>query len=115
MRRFRLVLVMCALALGGCAAIDPHNILSRNTRDTNTDFQLNVLGEWGRSSAFDFVWDTIDRNYVDPKFNGIDWSAAAKKYRPLAMSARNDDEFWEVLNRMTGELHDSHTRVEPPN
>src|SRR5207244_999631 len=26
----------------------------------------------------------------------------------------SDDEFWEVLNRMTGELRDSHTRVEPP-
>ena len=33
------------------AALDPHNILSRNTREVNTDFQLNVLGEWGRAAA----------------------------------------------------------------
>jgi len=119
MRRFQPVLVSVAtalaLALGGCAAIDPHNILSRGVRTSNPDFQLNVLGEWGRAAAFDFVWDTINENYVDPRFNGIDWAATAKKYRPVALSARNDDEFWEVLNRMTGELRDSHTRVEPPN
>jgi carboxyl-terminal processing protease len=115
MRVLHLLLLSAALSLGGCAAIDPHNILSRNVRDRNTDFQLNVLGEWGRTAAFDFVWDTINQNYVDPKFNGVDWAATAARYRPLAMAAKNDDDFWDVLNRMTGELRDSHTRVEPPN
>ena len=79
MRRFQSALVPAvaalALALGGCAAIDPHNILSRGVRTSNADFQLNVLGEWGRSAAFDFVWDTINQNYVDPRFNGVDWTA----------------------------------------
>ncbi len=114
MRKFHLLLASAALSLAGCAAIDPHNILSRNVRDANNDFQVNVLGEWGRAAAFDFVWDTINQNYVDPKFNGVDWKATAVKYRPLALGARNDDEFWYQLNRMTGELRDSHTRVEPP-
>ncbi len=103
-----------ALLLGGCAALDPHNILLRNVRDPNPDFQLNVLGEWGRTAAFDFVWDTINQRYVDPGFNGIDWRAIGARYRALAMIARHDDEFWDVLNRMTGELRDSHTRVEVP-
>jgi C-terminal processing protease CtpA/Prc len=115
MRMLHLLLLSAALSLGGCAAIDPHNILSRNARDANSDFQLNVLGEWGRTAAFDFVWDTINQNYVDPKFNGVDWTATAARYRPLAMRAKTDDDFWDVLNRMTGELRDSHTRVEPPN
>jgi len=115
MRTSNLLLLSGALALSGCAALDPHNILTRNVREANRDFQVNVLGEWGRNAAFDFVWDTINQNYVDPKFNGIDWGATAVKYRPLAVGAKNDDEFWEVLNRMTGELRDSHTRVEPPN
>lgn len=103
-----------ALLLGGCAALDPHNLLSRNVRDFNPDFQVNVLGEWGRTAAFDFVWDTINQRYVDPGFNGVDWRAIGARYRPLAMTTRHDDDFWDVLNRMTGELRDSHTRVEAP-
>jgi carboxyl-terminal processing protease len=51
---------------------------------------------------------------VDPGFNGIDWRAIGARYRALAMIARHDDDFWDVLNRMTGELRDSHTRVEVP-
>jgi carboxyl-terminal processing protease len=115
MRTLYLLLLSAALTLGGCAAIDPHNILSRNVRDANSDFQLNVLGQWGRAAAFDFVWDTINQNYVDPKFNGVDWAATGGKYRPLAIGAKTDEEFWDVLNKMAGELRDSHTRVEPPN
>ena len=110
--------VACAgvavLLLAGCAAIDPHNILSRNMREGNTDFQLDILGAWGRKAAFDFVWDTIDQRYYDSRFNGVDWKAVGTRYQPLAMKAKHDEEFWEVLNRMTGELHDSHTRVESP-
>ena len=103
-----------AVLLNGCAALDPHNILLRNARNSNPDFQVNVLDGWGRAAAFDFVWDTIDQRYVDPRFNGVDWRAIGARYRPLALTARHDDDFWEVLNRMTGELHDSHTRVEAP-
>lgn len=109
----KLVLIS-ALLLGGCAALDPHNILTRNVRESNPDFQLNVLGQWGRAAAFDFVWDTIDQRYVDPGFNGVDWRAIGAAYRPLAMKAGQDDDFWDLLNRMAGELRDSHTRVEAP-
>src|SRR5258705_12213208 len=106
MRTLQLLLFPVLLSLAGCAAIDPHNILSRNAREVNADFRLNVLDEWGSTSAFDFVWDTINGNYVDPKFNGVDWKNVGARYRALALGARHDDEFWEVLNRMTGELHD---------
>jgi carboxyl-terminal processing protease len=102
------------LLLGGCAVLDPHNILSRNVRDSNADFRLNVLGESGRTAAFDFVWDTINLRYIDPGFNGVDWRAVGVKYRPLAMATRHDDDFWDALDRMAGELRDSHTRVEAP-
>jgi carboxyl-terminal processing protease len=115
MRALKLLWLAAAILLGGCAAVDPHNILSRGWRDADSPLRIDVLGAWGRTAAFDFVWETIDRKYVDPKFNGVDWKAAGARYRPLALGAASDDEFWEVLNRMAGELHDSHTRVEPPN
>ena len=67
-----------------------------------------------RERAFDFVWSTINERYYDPAFNGADWKALASTYRPLAMKALDDQAFWDVLDRMSGELKDSHTRVESP-
>src|SRR5206468_423376 len=64
--------------------------------------------------AFDFVWSTIDSRYYDRAFHGVDWRAVAERYRPLALAAPDDAAFWDVLDRMTGELHDAHTRVESP-
>ena len=108
-----LVLVVLLL-VSGCAAVDPHNILSRNWRDENPNFKVDVLGPSGRQIAFDFVWGTIDQRYFDAQFNGIDWKAIGDRYRPQAMATRYDDDFWDLLDRMSGELHDSHTRVETP-
>jgi carboxyl-terminal processing protease len=73
-----------------------------------------TLSAQERLRAFDFVWSTIDRRYHDPNFNGVDWRAVGERYRPLALAAPDDEAFWDVLDRMTGELHDAHTRVESP-
>src|SRR5258706_7413748 len=73
-----------------------------------------TLGAAGRASAFDSVWATIEDRYHDRSFNGVDWSAVGQRYRPLALAAPSDDQFWDVLDKMTGELRDAHTRVESP-
>ncbi|HUQ29213.1 MAG TPA: S41 family peptidase [Usitatibacter sp.] len=107
--------------LAGCQAIDPHNMIGRQMGEAMplpTEFVPSpppaTLGAQARSQAFDFVWSTIDQHYYDPTLNGVDWKAVRDRYRPLALGAANDDEFWEVLDRMTGELKDAHTRVESP-
>jgi carboxyl-terminal processing protease len=119
--RFPAVLAALLVA-AGCAAIDPHNMLGR--RDTSRPTSLPAspvpatagpgLGAADRQRAFEFVWGTINERYYDPKLNGVDWNAARARYEPLALSAPNDDAFWETLDRMTGELKDAHTRVESP-
>jgi len=73
-----------------------------------------TLGKEARTRAFDFVWSTIDEHYYDPSLNGVDWKAVRERYRPMALAAANDDDFWDVLDRMAGELKDAHTRVESP-
>src|SRR5258708_21550305 len=73
-----------------------------------------TLGAAARIAAFDFVWSTVDKHYYDPALNGVDWKAVRERYRPLAVAATNDDEYWDVLDRMAGELKDAHTRVESP-
>ena len=116
-----LLLAPFLVVLSACQAIDPHNMLGRQMGEATGVPTEPVpspppatLGAEARSRAFDFVWDTINDHYYDAKLNGVDWKAVRERYRPLALKAANDDEFWDALDRMTGELRDAHTRVESP-
>jgi carboxyl-terminal processing protease len=115
------VAACAALALAAsCAYIDPHNMIGRQIgepEESPNEFSrpgTPPLGADGRARAFDFVWETIRDRYHDPKLNGTDWVAVRSRYRPLALGAATDEAFWELLDKMTGELHDAHTRVESP-
>ena len=117
----RRLLLVPALLLAGCAALDPYNMIGRQMGDAVAlatqpvpDPAPAFLTVEARQKAFDFVWDTINERYHDPNFNGVDWPAVGRRYEPLAMAAKDDDAFWDVLDRMTGELKDAHTRVESP-
>ena len=109
------------LACAGCSLLDPHNVIGRQLPEgdeSTSPFEVpsakGTLSRTARERAFDFVWETIRDNYVDPKLNGVDWNAVRAKYHPLALAAPEDDAFWDSLDRMTGELKDAHTRVESP-
>jgi len=111
------LLAICA----GCSVLDPHNLIGRQLGEGaapvspfDTPGSQPKLGAEARERALDFVWETIRDHYVDPALNGVDWNAVRVKYRPLAMAAPDDDAFWDVLDRMAGELRDAHTRVESP-
>jgi carboxyl-terminal processing protease len=112
----------CALALAGCSLIDPYNMVGRQGDAEGTRVATVVvppppaaeMAAAERARAFDFVWQTIAERYHDPKLNGVDWKAVGERYRPMALGAKDDAAFWESLDRMTGELRDSHTRVESP-
>src|SRR5262245_59755962 len=109
------------LLLAGCAAVDPHNVIGRQM-GTVSSFPADAIGGGStgkldvaaREQAFDFVWHTINERYYNRALNGVDWNGVGMRYRPLAMKALDDEAFWEVLDRMTGELKDAHTRVESP-
>lgn len=110
-----------ALALAACSVVDPHNMIGRQMGEA-VAVQTEVvpspppatLGRAARERAFDFVWATINEHYYTASLNGVDWDAVGAQYRPLALSAGNDEAFWDTLDRMTGELKDAHTRVESP-
>lgn len=67
-----------------------------------------------RIEVFEKVWETIEEKYYDPSFNGVDWRAVRERYRPRVEAAAGEEEFYELLNRMAGELRDAHTRVRSP-
>jgi len=110
-----------ALLAPGCSLIDPHDVIGRQMGEAHSPPTEVVpspppatLPADARQHAFDFVWETIRDRYYDPRCNGADWNAARARYEPLAMQAKDDDAFWDALDRMTGELKDAHTRVESP-
>lgn len=112
---------LAALLAAGCAAFDPYGILSRQALPPAVPADTPVpppasttLGEAGRMAALDFVWSTVNDRYYDAKLNGADWVAARARWQPRALAAESDEAFWDHLDRMTGELRDSHTRVESP-
>jgi carboxyl-terminal processing protease len=116
----RTLLATFCLLLAGCAAVDPHNVIGRQMEADMVGAEVvpsattTLLDAAARERAFEFVWRTIHDRYYDPQLNGIDWNAIGMRYRPLAHAAPNDEAFWDVLDRMTGELKDAHTRVESP-
>ncbi|MEN9416433.1 MAG: Tricorn protease [Pseudomonadota bacterium] len=115
----RALAACAAWFLTGCAALDPHAVLTRrlpSAADTRAApiSASDKLDAATRQAAFDHVWRTVDERYYDPKMNGVDWKAAGAKWRPLVLEAPDDDTFWDRLDRMAGELRDVHTRVVSP-
>ncbi|HVG31118.1 MAG TPA: S41 family peptidase [Pyrinomonadaceae bacterium] len=67
-----------------------------------------------RRQLFDEIWQTINDEFYDPSFNGVDWRAVRERYRPRLDAARDDFEFYGLCELLLGELKDSHARFEPP-
>ncbi len=72
------------------------------------------LSRHDREEVFEDVWETINEKYFDPSYNGVDWKDVRSRYRPLVDAAKNDDEFYALMKKMVGELHDAHTRFNTP-
>ena len=113
--RISLLLLLVAL-LNACAVLDPHNIVGRigppEAIPSVPVPELNASA-WKRD-AFDSVWNTVNDKYYDANLNGVNWQAVRTIYEPQVLTAGTDDKYWELLDRMTGELKDSHTRVQGP-
>jgi len=67
-----------------------------------------------RKEVFEKVWREIHDHYYDASYNGVDWNEVHQRYEPLVQATKNDLEFYPLMNQMTGELHDAHTRFNSP-
>ncbi len=63
-----------------------------------------------QTAVFTEVWQTVNDNFYDPKFNGVEWQALRRKYELLAAKADSPAAVADVINAMLGELKTSHTR-----
>jgi len=58
--------------------------------------------------VFDRVWELVNGKYFDASFRGVDWKAMGERYRPEARAAKDEEELYDVINRMCAELKESH-------
>ena len=63
-----------------------------------------------QAQIFDRAWQTVNENFFDPKFNGVDWKAIREQYKSPAIQAKSKAEFATVVNQMLSQLRTSHTR-----
>ncbi len=62
------------------------------------------------TSTLNQVWQDVNDNFFDPKFNGINWNAKKEEYKNRVASAQSLEEASVVINQMLSELNTSHTK-----
>jgi carboxyl-terminal processing protease len=67
-----------------------------------------------REEVFEKVWKEVDEHYYDPEFGVVNWQEVRQRYLPLVKAAKDDADFYAIVDRMTAELHDAHTRFSSP-
>ncbi len=67
-----------------------------------------------RREAFDVVWRTVKEKHYDPTLGGLDWDRVREQYAPRIETVKSDSEFYSLLQRMLGELRQSHFAIIPP-
>jgi len=64
--------------------------------------------------VFDRVWNEVRTQYYDPGLHGVDWNAARRTWRPVALKAPDDRTLYRTLGEMLDLLDDDHAGVAPP-
>ncbi|MDQ3126801.1 MAG: S41 family peptidase [Pseudomonadota bacterium] len=64
--------------------------------------------------VFDRVWLEVRSQYYDPDLHGVDWNAARRTWRPVALSALDDRTLYRALGEMLDLLDDDHAGAAPP-
>ncbi|HEY2980756.1 MAG TPA: S41 family peptidase [Anaerolineales bacterium] len=64
--------------------------------------------------VFDTTVDTIDKVYVYPDFNGVDWPAVVAKHRSAVQAGLSTEAFYEEMQALVDELGDDHSHFESP-
>ena len=74
----------------------------------------STLTRQDREDIFEKTWRDIRDLYYDPTFHGVNWDQIHEQFLPDVRAAKDDEDFYAVVRRMTGELHDAHTRFYSP-
>ncbi|MEL6901199.1 MAG: PDZ domain-containing protein, partial [Cyanobacteria bacterium J06606_4] len=64
-----------------------------------------------QTDLFEAVWETVNENFYDTDFNGVDWAAVGAQYRPQVAQASTRPQKAALINQMLAELNTSHTQL----
>ncbi len=64
-----------------------------------------------RIDLFDQVWSTVNEQFYDQNFNGVDWEKKYTEYKPLIENCNNSDTLFFLFNKMLHELNSSHCGI----
>ncbi|MFN0140237.1 MAG: S41 family peptidase [Pyrinomonadaceae bacterium] len=67
-----------------------------------------------RMEAFSVAWSTLNEQYFDKTFGGLDWLKIRSEYEPRVRRAKTDSEFHTILEEMIGRLGKSHLNILGP-
>ena len=101
--------VACLIALVGVIALQSLALAQESPKPTSPD-SLTISRE-DRLKVFAKLWETVNEEYFDPQFNGVNWALMKETYYPQAEAAKNKTQLRDVLQKMLNELHSSHLRV----
>lgn len=97
-----------ALLLAGCVSTPAPRVPLDDLPPSQVDLATRNL------RVFNAAWSLVADRHYDPKLQGVDWVAAAKKFGPEAAAATDKKSLYAAINRMLDLLKDSHTRALNP-
>ena len=79
-----------------------------------TDDNDPKLVRWRMQRILKEVSETVEKNYYDPKMNGVDWKASTEIARQRIDNADHTGEMVAAITGLLARLNDSHTVFIPP-
>jgi carboxyl-terminal processing protease len=64
--------------------------------------------------VFDRVWNEVRSQYYDPGLHGVDWNAARRTWRSVALAAPDDRTLYQAIGDMLDLLDDDHAGAASP-
>lgn len=72
------------------------------------------IGKDEQLKVFNDLVDRIDKVYLDPDFNGVDWKGIVATYRAKVEGGLDTKTFYTEMENLVSELGDDHSQFESP-
>jgi carboxyl-terminal processing protease len=75
---------------------------------------IDPLAMTRQLASFEELWGIVQRDYLYPDFNGLDWEAVHQEYRQRIEAGLSDEEYYQAMAEMIFSLGDDHSMYLSP-